>query len=220
MNKIFATDWKLALLKQNPFPNTPPTRPEDSVWAGFPDLRKQLDALFAEAVSTSRTQIVLNKGEYGSGKTHAAIFYRRKDYLAQFYESKKVKDVEIVYIRTPKEPDKAGITLYQNIIEHIQFRHIRSVIKELVMEYGDQESLEKLQELTESEPLARAIWLLGHEQGRGDQLPLFQDTNIANSHQKLIESYFYSDATKNDLRRRILSVIGGLFYGLTSWKIL
>jgi hypothetical protein len=203
MTEMHSIDWRRVLLKQNPFPNTPPVRPEDAVWAGFPALRKQLDALFAESLSTSRTQIVLNRGEYGSGKTHAAIFYRRLDNLSLLDGDRRVKDPEIVYIRTPKEPDKADITLYQNIIEVIQFRRIRTVIKEIITEYGDQNALEKFQNLIESEQLGKALWLLGHEQERSGQLALFQGN--LNDQQNLIESYFFSQITKSDLKRLGLS---------------
>jgi predicted DNA-binding transcriptional regulator AlpA len=54
ITQIDPINWQLALLTQNPFPDTPPSRPEDTVWAGFPDLKKQLDTLFTEAFSSSR----------------------------------------------------------------------------------------------------------------------------------------------------------------------
>lgn len=203
MTEMHSIDWELVLLKQNPFPNTPPVRPEDAVWAGFPDLREQLDSLFAESLSTSRTQVVLNRGEYGSGKTHAAIFYRHLDNLPLLHDGRQVRNSEIVYIRTPKEPDKADITLYQNIIETIQFRRIRTVIKEIIAEYGDQYALEQFQNLTESEQLGRALWLLGHEQERSSQLALFK--GALDDHQNLIESYFFSQTTSSDLKRLGLS---------------
>src|SRR6266702_3712944 len=203
MTEMHAIDWKQALLMQNPFPPSPPVHPEDAVWAGFPELRKQLEDLFAESLSTSRTQVVLNRGEYGSGKTHAAIFYSHATNFPLQYGDGQVKDAEIVYIKTPEEPEKADITLYQNIIEFIQFRRIRNVIKEVVAEYGDQGALEKFQKLIGSEPLGRALWLLGHDQEASGQLTLFSGT--LGDQQNLIESYFFSQTTKSDLKRLGLS---------------
>lgn len=203
MTEMHAINWKQALLQQNPFSITPQVRPEDTVWAGFPELRKQLGNLFAESLSTSRTQIVLNRGEYGSGKTHAAIFYRHPANLPLQYGDGQVKDAEIVYISTPREPEKADITLYQNIIEFIQFKRIRAVIKEIIAEYGDQIALEKFQSLIESEQLGRALWLLGHDQGASGQLTLF--TGTSSDQQNIIESYFFSQTTKSDLKRLGLS---------------
>lgn len=199
MTEMYAVDWKRVLLKQNPFFNTPPVRPEETVWAGFPDLRKKLEDLFAESLSTSRTQVVLNRGEYGSGKTHAAIFYRLPGNLSLGHKDEQVSDTEIIYIRTPKEPEKADSTLYLNIIEVIQFRRIRAAIKEIIAEYGDQSTLEKFQNLIKSEQLGRALWLLGHEQEASGQLTLFKGGS--DDRQNLIESYFFSQATKSDLKR-------------------
>jgi hypothetical protein len=95
MDKIYLNDWSLGLLKQNPFPNAPPRRPEDAVWAAFEELRGRLDKLFVEALTFPRTQVVLGRGEYGSGKTHAAIYTRRQDYLSGFKNVRRVSDVDV-----------------------------------------------------------------------------------------------------------------------------
>ena len=104
------------MLKQDPFPGTPPRRPEDAVWAGFKGLRGELDRLFAEVLASSRTQVVLGRGKYGSGKTHAAIYTRRQDYLIDFSNIQRVKGVDMYYVRLPKEPENTDMLLYQNII--------------------------------------------------------------------------------------------------------
>ncbi len=198
-------NWKFALLTQNPFLKAPPSRPEDTVWAGFPDLKKQFDTVFTEAFTSSRTQIILVRGEHGSGKTHAATFCRRKDYLAQFQPQKLAQSFEIISIRTPAEPDKGDIILYQNVIEALRFKNIRSLMKSTILELGPQAALEKMQELVGSESLGEALWLLGHQKTRSGQLTLFQDENIGDNHHKLLERYFYAKDTKFDLKRLGLS---------------
>ena len=205
MTQTDPINWRLALLTQNPFLKTPPSRPEDAVWAGFPDLKKQLDAVFTEAFSSSRTQIILIRGEHGSGKTHAATFCRRKEYLAHFQSQKFVPSFEIIYIRTSDETDNGDILLYQNIIEALRFRNIRALIKSTITELGSQAALAKLQELAGSEALGKALWLLGYEKARSGQLTLFQDEDIGSNHHKLLERYFYSQNTKGDLKRLDLS---------------
>src|SRR5947209_8336529 len=117
MDKIYLNDWSSVLLKQNPFPYAPPRRPQDAVWAGFRELRGELDKLFVEAVASSRTQVVLGRGGYSSGKTHAAIYTRRQDYLKSFENIQRVSGVDVYYVRLPKEPEKADMLLYRNIIE-------------------------------------------------------------------------------------------------------
>jgi hypothetical protein len=205
MVSVYPHDWERVLLKQNPFPNTPPRRPEDAVWAGFKGLKEQLNRLFGEALASPRTQVVLGRGEYGSGKTHAAIYTRRADYLNSFKQIQRVKGVDVYYVRLPKEPEKADILLYRNIVEAVQFRRLRSVIKEIITIYTPQDALERLQELTDSEALGRALWLLGLEKERGGQLTLFQVDNVPNDQQKLLESYFFSKITPSDLKRLGLS---------------
>lgn len=205
MVNIYPNDWSLVLLKQNPFPNTPPRRPEDAVWAGFKDLKEQLNRLFIEALASPRTQVVLGRGAYGSGKTHTATYSRRQDYLNDFKQFQRVKGVDVYYVRIPKEPDKADMLFYRNIIEAVQFRKLRSVIKEIIAIYTPQVALERLQELTGSEALGKALWLLGLEKERRGQLELFQDDNSSNKQQKLLESYFFSQTTKSDLKKLGLS---------------
>lgn len=201
MISMYPHDWEFVLLRQNPFPNTPPRRPEDAVWAGFKELKEQLNRLFVEALASPRTQVVLGRGEYGSGKTHAAIYTRREDYLNSFKQIQRVKGVDVYYVRLPKEPEKADMLLYRNIIEAVQFRRLRSVIKEIIELYTSQGALERLQALTDSEALGRALWLLGLGKEQKGQLTLFQEDNSSNEQQKLLESYFFSQITRSDLKR-------------------
>jgi hypothetical protein len=157
--------------------------------------------LFTEAFSSSQTQIILTRGVRGSGKTHAATFCRRKEYLAQFQAQKLLPPFGIISVRTPAELDKGDILLYQHIIEALSFRDIRSIIKSTITQLGSQAALKKLQELAGSEHLGKALWLLGHQKTRSGQLTLLQDEDIGSNHHKLLERYFYSQNTKGDLKR-------------------
>lgn len=197
-------NWKLALLRQNPFPNTPPRRPEEAVWAGLPRLKRQFEELFIEALTTSTTQVVLNWGAWGSGKTHAAIYFGTRDRLPQV-EGKQVKDVWILYIRTPKDPAQADLILYRDVIEAIRFSRLRRVIRDIISEYGERTALEILQDITGSEALGRALWLLGLERQKSGQFQLLGETEESAKWQRLLEAYFFSQYTKNDLKRLGLS---------------
>jgi hypothetical protein len=127
MTQIDPINWRLALLTQNPFPKNPPSHPEETIWAGFPDRKKHLDMVFTEAFSSSHTQIILIRGDYGSGKTHATTFCQRKDYLAYFQSQNIIQSFKLIYIRTPLEPETMEMILYQNAIEALQFRNILDV---------------------------------------------------------------------------------------------
>jgi hypothetical protein len=204
MNIIRPVNWKLALLKQNPFPDTPPRRPEDAVWAGLPRLKEQFDVLFGEALTTSTTQVVLNWGAFGSGKTHAAVYFGIPERLPSV-EGKQIRSPWILYVRTPKTPSQASEILYRDIIETIRFNRLREVIREFIAEKGEEETLRILQEIAESEALGRAIWLLGVESKGTEQPRLIGETNEFDEEQRLLEAYFFSENTKTDLKRLGLS---------------
>jgi len=216
--------WRFVLLRQNPFLTIPPLRPEDAVWAGFTELKDELGGVFIEALTTSRTQVVLNQGEYGSGKTHAAIYFGRPDRLPA-PEGRRVEDTWIFHIQTPKEPERADLLLYRSIIEAVRFRRLREVIRGIIASAGAQPALEKLQEVVESETLGKALWLMGHEKSRSGQLSLFKQDDASEEWQRLLEAYFFSQTTKSDLKRLGLSrgidsardrfqVLGGILHCL------
>ncbi|MBC8492245.1 MAG: hypothetical protein H8D43_00565 [Chloroflexi bacterium] len=225
MLKVRSVDWKLVLLKQNPFPEVPPRTPAEAVWAGMSRLKDQFNTLFVEALSTSATQVVLNRGDWGSGKTHAAIYFGTRDRLPRV-KGEQVRDVCILYVRTPKDPSQADTILYRNILEVIHFGRLRQTIRDIIAEYGVQNALGKLQDVVESEALGKALWLLGLEKSGTGQLRLFGDDEGPNEWQRLLEAYFFSQHTKTDLKRLELSrgidnsqdrfrILGGVLQCLT-----
>jgi len=198
-------DWNYVYLKQNPFADTPPRRPEEAVWASLPRLKKQFEDLFVQALATPATQVVLNWGAWGSGKTHAAMYFGLKERLWPLVQEPHVRDVCPIYVRTPKEPAQADQELYRNIVEALRFSNLRKLIRDLIAERGQGETLRLLQDSTSSEPLGKAIWLLGLEpKKRGGQLALFEDEPSEERNQ-LLESYFFSTCTKRDLKELGLS---------------
>lgn len=204
MTEIRPINWHFALLKQNPFPNTPPRRPEEAIWAGMPRLKSQFNSLFTEALTTSVTQVVLNRGAWGSGKTHAAIFFGLHERLPQI-GSAQVSDTIVLYVRTPKEAATSDVILYQSIIETIRFNRLRQIIRALNEEQGKQEALKTLQDAAQSEVLGRAIWLLGLEKSGYGQLQLFDEVHEMAEWRRMLEACFFSQATKSDLKELGLS---------------
>ena len=204
MTKVRSVDWQLVLLRQNPFPGVPPRTPAEAVWAGMPRLKDQFNALFVEALSTSATQVVLNRGDWDSGKTHAAIYFGTRDHLPKA-KGEQVRNVWRLYVRTPKDPSQADMILYRDIIETIQFSRLRQVIRSIITEHGDQNASGMLQELVGSEALGKALWLLGLERSGTGQPRLLGDDKELNEWQRLLEAYFFSQHTKTDLKRLGLS---------------
>jgi len=170
----------------------------------MPRLRSQLDALFIDALTTPATQVVLNRGTFGSGKTHAAVFFGTRDQLPPVAGT-QVEDTLILCVRNPKEGANASEIFYQDIIEAIRFGRLRQTILELIAERGKQGALETLQDAAQSEALGRAIWLLGLEERGHRQLELFDKENESAEWRRMLEAYFFSQSTKGDLKQLGLS---------------
>ena len=68
-------------LKDNPFRMIPSSEPDKLIWAGFPAVKKEIEQRIKRSISVSNSSLVLNMGEYGSGKTHAAMYFSKADVL-------------------------------------------------------------------------------------------------------------------------------------------
>jgi hypothetical protein len=97
-------------LKESPFRIGPPLDPKDLVWAGFPELKAEIERRITTSIITSPSRIVLNWGRYGSGKTHAANYYSRTDILdglADSLQKQRPRSIKINLPRTSKDPVQA-----------------------------------------------------------------------------------------------------------------
>lgn len=204
MTEIRPVDWNLVLLTRNPFPITPPLRSEEAVWAGLERLKSQFEILFTEAITSSTSQVVLNWGAWGSGKTHAAIYFGTPEHLPQI-ANKQYQNTHILYVRTPNDPSQADMILYRDIIETIRFSTLRRIVRDLMVEHQQETALRILQDALGSEALGKALWLLGMEKESSGQLRLLGEDEESQEWNRLLESYFFSQYTKTDLRRLGLS---------------
>ena len=178
-------NWNLVFLKKNPFDLTPPTDPEQIVWAGMKQVKQQFDEIFEVALSDSTTQIVLNQGPWGGGKTHASLYFRNKKNLPQpLTDETKFFQINIC---VPKEPGKPAEDFYTDILDTIGMRQIHKIIKDAIGNLSENETLDLLQKVLGSEELARAFWLFG--------------TEDADESQALLRSYFLEGVTRAELRK-------------------
>lgn len=74
-------------LKDNPFRMTPSQFQNEIVWAGFKKLKEDLEKRIIISMRLSSTSLVLNWGEYGSGKTHSANYFQQDKVLQELAES-------------------------------------------------------------------------------------------------------------------------------------
>lgn len=152
-------DWGAIYLTDNPFLVEPPSDPRQVRWAGMKVLKQTLDEVFVEAQTASRTQVVLNRGSLGAGKTHASLFYS----LPENMPPKKGHSVQSIYsvrAMTPKEPAQAVSQLYRQIIEHFTLSQAMNTLRNIAQKESPKDFSEKFQRITGSEEFVKAFWLL------------------------------------------------------------
>jgi len=178
-------DWNLVFLKKNPFDLTPPTEIEQIVWAGMKQVKQRFEEVFEVALSDSATQVILNQGPWGGGKTHASLYFRNKKNLPQPLADKD--HFFQINVCVPKEPGKPAEDLYIDILDTLGMRQVHRIIRDAIGNLSEDKALELLHGVLDSEELARAFWLLGTEQ--------------VNENQALLRSYFLDGVTRTELRK-------------------
>ena len=192
-------DWNLLLLRDNPFSISPPEEAEDVVWAGLPELKNQIEQKLIEARSSATTQVILNRGPLGGGKTHALRFYSLLDNWPPPGSGQRVRDVVVIPVFTPKETGKADRDFYVDVLERLGMARIRQAVISALQEVGPQAGLVALQRITGSESLGRAIQMLGVDDGPA-QGHLFK-VGSRTERDLLLDAYFLDGCTKAELRK-------------------
>lgn len=109
-------------LKANPFRLTPATSAEELVWAGFPDIKARFEKRIKRAVRLPNSSLVLNWGEYGSGKTHSARYFNKESVLDEL-SGEFAKPYSMVFpLPKGKEPVQS---IYISIVDKINIKEIR-----------------------------------------------------------------------------------------------
>lgn len=118
-------------LKSNPFRMTPAANPEELVWAGFSDVRTKIEKRIQRAVNLPNSSLVLNWGDYGSGKTHAARYFRKQSVLKALSGENSLPFVVLLDLPKGKEP---VFELYTKIIDRLDIEGLRFALGEKAME--------------------------------------------------------------------------------------
>ena len=182
---ISKSDWNTIFLQHNPFDLSPPTNPEQTIWAGIDKIKQHFNDIFDVAASSSAAQVVLNQGLYGVGKTHASVYFRNKENLPQFIEN-GVK-VHHINVSAPKEPENPAEEFYTNILDAIGMTQIAKILQDATTNLPKGYVIDILHKILGSEELAKAFWLLA--------------TTDSVEIQKLLRTYFLTKTTGGDLKK-------------------
>ena len=143
-------------LRENPFRLTPPLDPEDIVWAGMSDVKEKLEKRIQLSIKTRPSRIVVNWGSYGSGKTHASLYFSKTNRLNEIRAelgSSKVKSIKVTLPRTSNDIVQEFLRSFlgQYSLESIyeDFQNLREVIdddelKKIISTYSNDATIEKL----------------------------------------------------------------------------
>lgn len=112
-------------LKANPFRLTPATNPEEIIWAGFNDIKSNLENRIKKSIKIQNSSLVLNWGEYGSGKTHAARFFNKQIELNRISEELGASEAFSMIMPLPKGKDPV-YNIFTNVVDKLNIEDIRT----------------------------------------------------------------------------------------------
>lgn len=151
------------MLNLNPFRTTPASNPEEIIWAGFKDVKKKMENRIKRAINVRNSSLVLNWGEYGSGKTHAAKFFQKKDVLANLSAESPLPYSLLLNFPQGKEPVKE---LFVQVVDKLSIENLREKFK-------NRNTLEVLQQCTDNILIQNIIRLLFDETVAATQMKAY-----------------------------------------------
>lgn len=111
-------------LKTNPFRLTPSINPDELVWAGFKDVKTKFEKRIERSIRIPNSTLVLNWGEYGSGKTHAARYFNKKEVLKTIGDKAGKPIPYSMVISLPRGKDPI-YSIYMSVIDKLNIEEIR-----------------------------------------------------------------------------------------------
>ncbi|MCX2478376.1 hypothetical protein OQY15_04695 [Pedobacter sp. MC2016-15] len=115
-------------LNNNPFRMTPATNPEELFWAGFPEVKSKFESRITRSVNLNNSSLILNWGEYGSGKTHAARYFNKTSVLQPIADSAGKTIPYSMVMLLPKGRDPIH-NIFTNIVDKIDISEIRDNLR-------------------------------------------------------------------------------------------
>jgi len=169
-------------LTQNPFELITPSLAFQSdtpiLWAGMKTQKEQLENTYLFA--PNHRNLILNWGPFGTGKTHAAFYFKNHKML-----NKSVEFLTLC-VQIPLEDSDAIQQLLKEIIDDISFTKLQEIIKARIAELGESQLFNLISTSIKSEAYASAI------------------IKLADSEPKLADfmyRYVYGNVTKTELKQ-------------------
>ena len=211
-------DFAKYKLITNPFRISPPIYSEEIIWAGMRTLKEKIDNRIEISIKTSPSRIVLNWGRYGSGKTHAANFYTKTNYIEETF-GVKTKNLKVNLPRGTKEPVQAFL---RALVGQLNFDKIIEDFRA----FGEKQSERAAQIIdacTQDAIIAQALKLFLRTPGATNDL---FGNPMANASLDAMRNFLYGDSTKAILKElnlplgldddeQVVNLISGIFNVIT-----
>ncbi|MEX2410156.1 MAG: hypothetical protein WD607_02085 [Candidatus Paceibacterota bacterium] len=169
-------------LKENPFRITPAV-PNELIWAGFQDVKEKFEKRIKRSLKIRNSSLVLNWGEYGSGKTHAARFFNKKDTLQNIINDLG-DELPLPYsvVMTLPKGKNPIYDIYVSIIDKLNIQKIRDQFEEI---YPELETyIESITDNLQMQNLLKALFKKDKD----------------NKNENLLKKYLYGNLTKTELK--------------------
>lgn len=185
-------------LKENPFRLTPPLDKKDLVWAGMNTVKQGLETRIKLSMKTLPSRIVLNWGAYGSGKTHAALYYSKTDALHHLATEQDAKPAVSIKITLPRSSGNIVQEFLRSFLGQYSLEKIHTDFQKLKEKFGS-EQLDKMIDTFSSDSIIADIYksLIDSAEGKEDYF-------------NILKNYIHGDSTKATLSYLELP------YGLTN----
>ena len=109
-------------LKTNPFRLTPAINSDELIWAGFPEVKEKIENRIKRSIQIPNSSLILNWGEYGSGKTHAARYFNKASVLQELSGSNSQPFSLNISFPKSKQP---VWDIYTQIIDKLNISELR-----------------------------------------------------------------------------------------------
>lgn len=123
-------------LKTNPFRMTPAISSDEIIWAGFSDLKVKIERRIKRSMKIPNSSLVLNWGEYGSGKTHSARYFSKDSVLKKMASCLGVSTPYSMVITLPKGKEPV-YDIFISIIDKIELTEIRNLFVNAKLDLSD-----------------------------------------------------------------------------------
>jgi len=206
-------------LKDNPFRVGPEVDPSKLIWVGRTNLKEKIEQRINYGIKTSPSRLVLNWGSYGSGKTHAANFFTRTDYIERSFQT----ETKNLKVNLPRSSKNAVQAFLRALLGQLNFD---SIIKDFIeLEKLFPNDIEQIIEASTQDSIIAEFLKLFVKRGQyfENNKLLFEKEIPYNSLKDVLYGNKIDKATQNQLQvsigldddEQIVNLLSGIFNCIT-----